>query len=547
MPQNKRAALLPSDTTARFWFLVTVIALSSLSIGQFFPKHVLVFGNGYDINEMQCMVASFTLVLLIAAAVYLLKPQLSRRAFAKKTYTIDDSNFIKRVSALSSACGISLPKVTRDSAVGNLEAITFGLPFKRQILIGRGLQFASTKGTMAAHVRLCHEMAHLANKDVDMAMFAHSYILAFVSFLTCLIVYQAQGMVYFWLNHRELPILSVTADLISNVYGTYLLWTFIAILIYKSFLRSREYYADDRASDLCGRDVIYNHIAMASGKAKNHAFITLRYSEPLSSHPVAAKRAQMLRTPSYVGFPDRTDMFFFSYAISAASDLLHPLELINTSIIGLGAMPQDIISIYNMIIKSDIYHLFIIVLLYTILPAGLFWVAFTLVTRRIQQTAIDEVSNSAIFLRIIKDMATIGVGSLLGSAISPSYASNFIYSRNMEINYFECLMFALDLSIAYGLFHLLFLIPTCQMIRGTRRVRVHTRQWILCYILMACSFIQIVVGLVVILEGVWVSGAVQLAYGVLLWFLVFVYAIFISGGLKNVGASKLAPWIDNAS
>ena len=81
-----------------------------------------------------------------------------------------------RISELAQRNSVQLPRLLVDKDILHVDAIAFGFPGRRTLLLGKGLLFLYAKRPSEFDVRLVHELTHIKNKDIDFGFVAQALV-----------------------------------------------------------------------------------------------------------------------------------------------------------------------------------------------------------------------------------------------------------------------------------------------------------------------------------------------------------------------------------
>jgi hypothetical protein len=310
--QNIDPSKLPSSTRERFGFLYTIVCFITIwsgSISLYNLSYGLLNVGLPDDSLRRVAVGAITMAaaLLIAACLYLVHPLLRVRKFGK-TKTLDSTSLpASQIAKIAKAIGVASPQVVVDADIHHVDALAFGLPGKRCLLLGRGLLLLFLKRPREFDLRIAHELAHIKSGDVDLGYIARAMTHATKIILSsCLLVWLLSFARWTW---QQWTIAVTAGSNLTTFLNWYLpaagwnlsysaitllwvlcFWWALISVEYRSFLRSREYYADVLAT---GMTSIAN-LATAVGNSRGNA---LAFREVLAAHPSPSSRLEIATHP----------------------------------------------------------------------------------------------------------------------------------------------------------------------------------------------------------------------------------------------------------
>lgn len=302
-PQHERRPRLspfafPSDTTFRFGLLIAAVLGANLYVWQWIastsrsPEEHLsgtracldVATQGSDafsscVSQLYRYQVSWMLggtAGLLAAAIALLLAAplwITRRRRLRPLTRADAPAVVDRVAALAREQGLEPPRLFWNPLDASSGGTAFGHPGRYSISIGAGLVVRHTTDRAAFDAVLRHELAHIRNRDVG------------VTYLTI-------SVWYAFLLVAVAPFLVTLLDQGEILAGVSWRIAVLALLVYltrNAVLRSREVYADLRASVPDGRDGALRRVIEGMPTSSPGLLARLR-----SVHPPPAARLAVL-------------------------------------------------------------------------------------------------------------------------------------------------------------------------------------------------------------------------------------------------------------
>ena len=283
----------PSDTTFRFGLLIAAVFGANLYVWQWIAitsrtddaEHIaatracltLVGTDGFTpcVNalyryQVGWMLWGTVALFVVAAALMLATPLwITRRRKLRRLMHDDAPAVVERVAELAREQELDPPRIYWNPLDASSGGLAFGHPGRYSIAIGGGLVVRHTTDRPAFDAVVRHELAHIRNRDVGityltLAVWYAFLVVAVVPFLLTLL---GQGGVFLNVSWR-------IAALAALVY-----------LTRNAVLRSREVYADVRASVTDGRDGALRRVLEALPAVSDRLFDRLR-----SVHPAPAER-----------------------------------------------------------------------------------------------------------------------------------------------------------------------------------------------------------------------------------------------------------------
>ncbi len=297
-PQPERRPRLspfafPSDTAFRFGLLIAAVLGANLYVWQWISittrtnaEHVadtqaclaLVGSDAFTpcVNQLYRYQVGWMLggtggLLLVAAAMMLATPLWITRRRRLRPLTHADAPAVDRVAELAREQGIAAPRLLwnpLDAASGGL---AFGHPGRYSIAIGGGLVVKQIADPPAFDAVVRHELAHIRNRDVG-------------------ITYFTLAVWYAFLAVAALPFVVTTVD-DGIAWGATARIAALAVLVYltrNAVLRSREVYADLRASVHDGREGALRRVLESLPRPSEHPLDRIRRVHPTPARRVAA-------------------------------------------------------------------------------------------------------------------------------------------------------------------------------------------------------------------------------------------------------------------
>jgi Zn-dependent protease with chaperone function len=292
----------PQDTTLRFVLLIlsvlgaSLFAFDSIHRAVVDPAPAMLASLrcaqpiGADGDHRQCvqlltrgtatwMLGGLGILTTVAIVIYFLMPPWKLRRRELQPLTADDApEVVAHLARLSDEAGLRVaPKFVWNPLSPAASGLAFGHPGRRYVALGGGLATRFYTDPDEFRAVVLHELGHLRNRDIDKTYFTMALWYSFV--------------------------LVAVAPLLASLYDegvsyiSFVLWRLLALvaLVYLSrnaILRSRELYADARASQSRGAaDGLRRVIGALPAPARR------RWRRLFSVHPDPTARVAALDDP----------------------------------------------------------------------------------------------------------------------------------------------------------------------------------------------------------------------------------------------------------
>jgi Zn-dependent protease with chaperone function len=297
----------PSDTTFRFGLLVAAVLGANLYVWQWIAStsrspeehasrtaECLAFSpaNATNLQQLNALTDAFSectsqlyryqvwwmlggtaALLLAAVAIMVATPLWMTRRRKLQPLTAEDAPaVVDEVAELAREQGLDPPRLFWNPLDASAGGLAFGHPGRYSVAIGGGLVVKQAVDAPAFRAVVRHELAHLRNHDVGITYFTLAVWYAFILVAVIPFLVTLLG-----------------EDLLSNVMWRLAVLALLVYLTKNAVLRSREVYADLRASVPDGRDGALRRVLAALPRPRTDPLTRVR-----SPHPDPARRLAAL-------------------------------------------------------------------------------------------------------------------------------------------------------------------------------------------------------------------------------------------------------------
>ncbi|WP_172745789.1 M48 family metalloprotease [Neorhizobium sp. T7_12] len=479
---------LPSATNVRFVLLAATVTLMALWYGNEVLEG-LQFLNIF--NQPLNVVASALMVIcvwLLAVGVYLAHPLFCKSRFTSKL-VVAPGELQEEIASAAANIGLRNVTVLVDDNIRNFDAIAYGYPFRRRVLLGKGNVIQFRKRPDIFRAKLHHEMSHIRNHDVDTGFLAIGFLFAAAALVMAVAVYWTANFIRFAFLYYQDEVYTVREPwyfVLANgvpllVVGA--MWIAALWLEHRSFIRAREFMADAEAAHCC--DVAAVQAALGQGEAaigKVHFLERLRGL--IRAHPTRIQRAAAVVEYREAGFPTPSLFFTAGYLFSIIDSLAEVLRAKYAADDSVDAWSCDgagCITKLVGIIAEDNAYLFVTGVGLILIDAVIILSIATLLRGALQARLTQRTLSNYCFA-CLKIVIALGIGYVVGDVIDPFYFKSLLESgfSGWVPSYPEgALNIALDFTISLFLVSTLMYWLAGYLLSGTRKKRVSETQWIL--------------------------------------------------------------------
>lgn len=421
------AAQLPSATRARFALLLTIGVLLAFSSGQTFSAlNSPPFAP--DSPEQDPVVAGvYVLIISVAVStlIYMLHPWRQLRSFGSAKCLPENDLLSLRVGCLCSEVGVKMPVLLIDGDISNTDAIAFGWPWRKFLLLGRGLVLLHQTRPREFDARICHEIGHIRNGDIGITFFAHGLIVASICALLSSAFYYifiTAGIFYReWLQwrsdgnafHAFLLAQIPPFQTISLVFAASVLqsagWALILIIEHRGFLRARELYADATSANIVGAESM--NLALGRGTSESSTAL-----EVFAFHPKLDDRRAVIADPTKLLRPKVIGLLSVGYIVG----LVLSAMTILTSVPYLA--PPDFEQFVNPSFMRETLNnrpILILFAVYTALGLPMAIVLGSIMFRYGSCLALNTAPALFTLCHAVVGLSVLAIGSFLGFVVNP--------------------------------------------------------------------------------------------------------------------------------
>jgi hypothetical protein len=363
--------------------------------------------------------ATTTFTMIVALLFFLAHPRRQKLAFGAAEILAPGSHAANRVSEIAELFRISSPVCLVDSDIHHVDALAFGISGRRTILMGRGLLLLLVKRPNEFDVRLAHEIAHIKNGDVDLGYIALGMVTATKILFACLGIVLAISFGILSLGHFDsrFAIFVVIRDIGALILAT-ILFAGLILPEYRSFLRSREFYADIAASHL------FSSASLCTALGEPHSSRDF-FRDIYSAHPDAKTRLLVAQNPIQVLEPKIPYFAFIGLLCGAIFAIMNSfLSLTQNSFQSFSFNSSgNYVEVMNGAERSNVLN----IALFAIVLCLPFAAALGSLGSR---DCIGKILSNASLVQRIKAFlisgGTISVFFIIGSAISPFVSDQII-------------------------------------------------------------------------------------------------------------------------
>lgn len=542
---------LPSATRSRFLLILMVtISLACATAQRLKLSPEDTFGLEVPRLVVDGLIGA-ALALSLAVVIYLFHPVGRIGLFGRARRLKCDHPVAKRIHELSNQLGVRPPKILMDSDIRNFDAIAFGLPGRKTILLGRGNWRLLATQPNSFNGRMCHELAHIKNGDIGITFYVRALI------ITCIFLIFLEVARYFYpatsallkgwvewrsngstvahfLNSWAFWIMEAAWNAIKPLAPKVLIFSMLLFFLYKAFLRAREIYADNTAAQYAGGEAMLVALGPPQLQLQPQAIALLR--SLFSAHPDAIERCSAIKNPALALKPTFMQTVWLAIAVSLAITTFNNLDFTEVEKL-LGV--EDVL--YKMISTRDGV---LISLFFTILIIPSIVAISSHSFRSIAWLSVSDVG-------ILRSITFIAINSML--------LFIFLVVGFTLYNYAAALYFNFgiidDKSIFGAIVVVVFMITVSALYfpiyRRIIRSKIPNPPSIFVWVALVVLFFQIMNwSIIIVLTKIGYDGGAYREAPVLVFVLLLLSAYFLSYlvarrslSLKPISTDSLAPWL----
>jgi Zn-dependent protease with chaperone function len=232
------------------------------------------------------------LFIYVVVLFYLVHPIQVRRSFAVSGISRHAGTFLQKCADVARRCGDPAVSLSLTNDIEQQNALAYGLPGWRRLLVGGGLRVVAAKRPERFEAVLAHEVSHLHHRDVDFTYLSRAILYSLsCAFLILLLPY------IHWVYQRYRLSLGIGSESLALAKSTLVfqagIITFVLLLVnieYRALLRSREHYADVDATRYVGSSNLLDTFRAAHPVSPN--FFTI-----FRTHPTPSSRGRVVENP----------------------------------------------------------------------------------------------------------------------------------------------------------------------------------------------------------------------------------------------------------
>ena len=311
---------LPNATKARFALLLTICLASAFAFFQ--PISILSGEPGWSPQAKSLFngAVGAIAVLLAGSLYYIFHPLFRSRSFGPASEIPGNEPIALRVKEISASLGVPVPRLLMDRNIRNYDALAFGGPGQKTILMGRGNLFLFATQPALFDARLAHEIGHIRNRDIAATFVAEGLIAVLIGTFLFSLVSWAWNVIHtlalYWGSPGLGDWLVSAATMAVGLVFFIVFWLAILMGEQRSFLRSRELYADNVAALTFGSNSISSALATSDPSEKDFGG---RARELFSAHPELSFRRSAVDDPVIIYEPSPGRFAWMGYVVG----LLH--------------------------------------------------------------------------------------------------------------------------------------------------------------------------------------------------------------------------------
>ncbi|MDO6967122.1 M48 family metalloprotease [Rhizobium alvei] len=446
----------PSLTRANFAILLSAVLLTSFTTTLYVLDQIGNRPTGSDLITFMSGSVGTLAISIGALFYYAIHPIFRERSFGPSEEVVNSDPIEVRVSYICDRLALQTPRLLIDADIRNRNAIVFGCRSKT-ILMGRGLRYLLAARPDEFDVRIAHELGHLKNGDVSITFLARGLILSAAVYLTLsffIIIYfdlaEAAEIWREWTNGgaSTLSILAAWSGYFKEIVifrlGDVLKPLLLASILFayhQSFLRLREYYADQVAAAFSG-DLAAK---AAIGPEPLSPSVRKNLSLPLDAHPTNSRRIFAIDSPATLFRPSVIDLLLFGCVMGLMTSTFETIP-VGENFSGTRNIEEVAATLSNAGVTLYIFALFA-------LSVGLVPV-YALASLGMQLATFAFFSSESIPKRIVSASlytCVFFLFSLIGCVLNPTSIDQF-FKYQIDVSYLVPSDYEINVSLVYMYF-----------------------------------------------------------------------------------------------
>lgn len=290
---------LPSETSLAFWVLLVSVAVGTSTYTRLTASLVRGWIDGTaPVDDAWNWLVGPLFVISLVTLLYFTEPARILLRSGGAVQLPKDDGKRQRIEYLSKMLHIHAPRVWVSKLGLSADAQAFGA-LAPNLLVGRGLALVFTKSPSTFDAIVLHELGHVIHKDIRKGYLARAVLQSYLALIVANLV-----VLHGWYLYQIFFKLDCTSagwtlsqcafvDLYRFIANTliFIPLTAISVLAYSTFLRYREFYADQVAASHGGMQELTR---MFRGSAPRSLSLKQRL---MAFHPSPLLRAKALVSP----------------------------------------------------------------------------------------------------------------------------------------------------------------------------------------------------------------------------------------------------------
>lgn len=296
----------PSSTNVRFVAIAASACMMAIWYGYQLP-HSLAFINFYLDRPISLLLA-LLLVVAFWGAVAIAYFVYQAAAAGRPAQNASEHQLIADATAIAVEMGLPRVGFSLGEELRSSDMAAYGPPWKRRVFIQRGALLYRTRSPEKFRARLCHELGHVRNGDVDTAVLSlavlytsYIFVTVFAGFWTC------QFVTHFHRLASDAVALFTFVTYGVPVYIAAVAWVALFWIENRAFVRQREFMADAEAAYRVGPVVVED--ALAKGTSDGALKLKDRIKWFCRVHPSIPDRRRSIRYWQLAGLPKASTTF----------------------------------------------------------------------------------------------------------------------------------------------------------------------------------------------------------------------------------------------